>query len=169
MPEDDRDRYCCSGCPSLGGPSGIGGSFYCESGDDQIDLATHDGRPLRSAKCVAANQPLLTRDEFLAAVRAECEDDELVLPSRALADIRRIWIHHDRSSGGLFIRTSDALAYIPTRLSPMGCSIAFIGCATWGEGAVHGASVSLAVARKEVEYLERLLAGLGEPGPAQTD
>jgi hypothetical protein len=171
MPEDDRDRYCCSGCPSLGGPSGIGGSFYCESGDDQIDLETHDGRPLRSAQCVAANQPLLTREEFLAAVREECEDDELVLPFSPLVETGTIQWHFDSAFNRLYVRLRDAFVCVPTQRTPAGGCIAFVGAATWGARALKAARASFLVSHAETASLEAILAGLGEtePGAAPHD
>jgi hypothetical protein len=168
MPEDDRDRYCCSGCPALGGPSGIGGSFYCESGDDQVDLETRDGRPLRSAKCIANNQPLLTREEFLAAVRKLSEDDELTIPESALVDIERIQWHHAPQLRRMFVRLRDSFASIRLLPAPSAPGIAFVGEAVWGSGAMRLAKCEIAAYRRNIESLEHMLAGLGEAEPAQT-
>jgi hypothetical protein len=171
MPDDDRDRYCCSGCPALGGPSGIGGSFYCESGYDQVDLETHDGRPLRSAQCVAANQPLLTREEFLAAVRelADYKNAPVVkLPE--ITDIKGILWYFDGAAQRMYIRLRDDIASVPI-LQPReyGQYFVFVCHASWGQDAVAKVNVALSGRCSDREFLQHLLAGLGETEPAQTD
>ena len=44
-----------------------------------------------------------------------------------------------------------------------------IGEAVWGSGAMRLAKCEIAAYRRNIESLERMLAGLGETEPAQTD
>lgn len=117
----------------------------------------------------ATTQPLLTREEFLAAVREECEDDELVLPSRALVGIDRIWAHRVRDHSVQFVRLRDAFAAIPMQPSPDGGDIAFVGEAVWGDEALRRAEDALHATWLQADSLQNLLAGLGEAEPAKTD
>ena len=116
-----------------------------------------------------ANQPLLTREEFLAAVRKLSEDDELVLPSRALVGIDRILAHHTLSHSLLFVRLRDAFAAIPMQPSPTGGDLAFVGEAVWGDEAIRRTEDALHATWLQADSLQSLLAGLGETEPAQTD
>lgn len=116
-----------------------------------------------------ANQPLLTRDEFLAAVREECEDDELVLTDGALTSIGRILTYHDREHKELFVRLRDGFASIPMEPSPDGGDIAFVGEAVWGDEALRRAEDALHATWLQADSLQSLLSGLGEAEPAKTD
>lgn len=117
----------------------------------------------------ATTQPLLTREEFLAKVRECCEDDELVLSSRALVGIDRIWAHRVLGHSLLFVRLRDAFAAIPMRPSPDGGDIAFVGEAVWGDEALRRTEDALHATWLQADSLQSLLAGLGEPEPTQDD
>jgi len=163
----------CRDCDAVVEPQREGEPYSCyRGGDDKplVELASDEnGHPLRSAACLAANPPLLTREEFLAAVRERCEDDELVLTNRALGSIGRFRLYRDRHTGTLFIRLLDAFAAIPIQPYPTGGDVAFIDEAKWGPTAIERAETALFIARHDLESLQRILAGLGEPGPGQTD
>ncbi len=116
-----------------------------------------------------ANQPLLTREEFLAAVRKLSEDDELTIPESALVDIDRIQWHHAPQLRRMFVRLRDGFASIRLLPAPSAPGIAFVGEAVWGAGAMRLAKCEIAAYRRDIEALEHMLAGLGETEPAQTD
>ena len=113
-------------------------------------------------------KPLLTREEFLAAVR-ELSEDELVMPSRDLVGIDRIWAHRVLDHSVQFIRLRDAFAAIPMQPSPDGGDIAFVGEAVWGDEALRRAEDALHETWLQADSLQSLLAGLGEPEPTATD
>ena len=157
----------CHGCDALVKPKRKGGLYRCDPGcgDPLAKLETYAGQPLRSAWCIVNNPPLLTREEFLAAVRELSEDDELVLPSRALVGIDRIWAHRVLGHSVQFVRLRDAFASIPMQPSPTGGDIAFVGQAAWGDEAMRRAKDELFMTRLHADHLQRITAGLGGPGP----
>ena len=114
-------------------------------------------------------QSLLTREEFLAAVREQCEGDELVLPRSALLEIERIRTHTDLDGRRMFLRLRDAFAAVPLQRSPTGGDLAFVGEAVWGDEAIRRTEDALHATWLQADSLQSLLAGLGETEPAQTD
>ena len=114
-------------------------------------------------------QSLLTREEFLAAVRKLSEDDELTIPESALVGIDRIWAHRVLDHSVQFVRLRDAFASIPMQPSPDGGDIAFVGEAVWGDEALRRAEDALHATWLQADSLQSLLASLGETEPVQTD
>ena len=170
MPEP---REYCRGCDALVERQREGEPYSCYRGGDDKPLvelkADENGHPLRSAACLADNPPLLTREQFLAAVREQCEDDELVLSAVALFSIERIRTHTDLDGRRMFLRLRDAFASIPMQPSPDGGDIAFVGEAVWGDEAIRRTEDALHATWLQADSLQSLLAGLGETEPAQTD
>jgi hypothetical protein len=116
-----------------------------------------------------ANQPLLTREEFLTAVREECIGAELALPEQELVNIDRIQCRRAREFSRMFVRLRDDIAAIPILSPPTGQGIAFVGEANWGLDAEQIVEAAIEQARNDLDSLQHLLAGLAETGPAQTD
>jgi len=116
-----------------------------------------------------ANQPLLTREEFLAAVRELSEDDELTIPESALVDIDRIQWHHAPQLRRMFVRLRDGIVSIRLLPAPSAPGIAFVGEAVWGDEAIRRTEDALHAIWLQADSLQSLLAGLGETEPAQTD
>ncbi len=116
-----------------------------------------------------ANQPLLTRDEFLAAVREECAGAELALPEQELVNIDRIRCRRTREFSRMFVRLRDDLAAIPILSPPTGQGIVFVGEANWGLDAAQIVEAAIEQARNDLDSLQHLLAGLGEPGSGETN
>ena len=114
-------------------------------------------------------QSLLTREEFLAAVRKLSEDDELTIPESALVDIERIQWYHAPQLRRMFVRLRDSFASIPMQPSPDGGDIAFVGEAVWGDEAIRRTEDALHATWLQADSLQSLLAGLGEAEPAHTD
>ena len=114
-------------------------------------------------------QSLLTREEFLAAVRKLSEDDELTIPESALVGIDRIWAHRVLDHSVQFVRLRDAFASIPMQPSPDGGDIAFVGEAVWGDEAIRRTEDALHATWLQADSLQSLLAGLGEPGSGETN
>jgi hypothetical protein len=150
-PQREGEPYCC---------------YRGGDGKPLVELASDEnGHPLRSAACLADNPPLLSREEFLAAIREQCETDELAIPEWDLVCwIDHIESHRIRDRSAVFVRLRDAFAAIPCQPSPTGDYLAFVGEAKWGADAIMLAESELRMLNEHVYNLRDILSGLGEPG-----
>ena len=74
-----------------------------------------------------ANQPLLTREEFLTAVREECIGAELALPEQELVNIDRIRCRRAREFSRMFVRLRhDGKSLVNMLVTDRACAAALL-------------------------------------------